>query len=158
MGSDIVLVETTGERMMDSATPAFLDSYRSLGLGGLPCSSSEVEALEQRAGVMLPAAYRAYLLIAGRQPPSAWVGTDCAVRHLPKLRDWAEELLREGRQPPLPPDAFVFLMHQGYQSMHFLADGSSDDPPVFYYLEREPRVTQKFERFSDLVAVCAGDR
>jgi hypothetical protein len=139
---------------MSGATTAFLERFRSVGLHGSPCSAFEVEELERNAGLPLPAAYRAYLLIAGRQPPSAWVGTDCTVSHLPELRGWAEDLLREGGQPSLPPDAFVFLMHQGYQFMYFLADGCSDDPPVFYYLEGEPQVVRKFERFSDLVAAC----
>jgi SMI1 / KNR4 family (SUKH-1) len=142
---------------MDSATAAFLNHYRSLGLDGVPCSPSEVQGLERRFGVTLPAAYRAYLLIAGRRPPSAWVGTDCTIGWLYELREGAEDLLREQGQPPLPAEAFVFLMHQGYQFMYFLADGSSDDPPVYYSLEGEPRVVRKFERVSDLVACATGE-
>ncbi len=48
-------------------------------------------------------------------------------------------------------------MHQGYVFLYFLADDGTDDPAVFYYMEGEPGVVQKFERFSDLVAVCVGD-
>jgi hypothetical protein len=105
----------------------------------------------------LPAAYRAYLLIAGRRSPSAWVGTDCTIDWLYQLHDAAEELLREWGQPLLSADAFVFLMHQGYQFMYFVADGRSDDPPVHYFMEGEPRVIQKFERFSALVECVVGE-
>jgi hypothetical protein len=48
-------------------------------------------------------------------------------------------------------------MHQGYQFFYFIADGSSDDPPVYYYLEGEPEVVRRFERLSDLLAVVAHD-
>jgi hypothetical protein len=66
-------------------------------------------------------------------------------------------LLLENHQPPLPNKAFVFFMHQGYQFMYFIADSSSDDPPVFYYLEGEPTTVQHYERLSDLMAVVARD-
>ena len=135
----------------------YLERFRSLGLKGSPCSADEVERLQNESGVKLPAAYKAYLLIAGQAPPSAWVGSDCACRHLPSLRTAAERILRESGRPPLPTEAFVFLMHQGYQFFYFVADGRSDDPAIFYYLEGEPTVVRKFDRFSDLVAVVASD-
>jgi hypothetical protein len=141
---------------MGDAVDAYLERFRSLGLDGSPCSASEVEQVEHHLGVSLPAAYKAYLRIAGTGPPAAWVGSDCTVRHLPGLRGGAERLLRECGQPPLPEAAFVFLMHQGYQFFYLLADGSSDDPSVFYYLEGEPQVVRRFDRFSDLVVVVAG--
>ena len=136
---------------------SFLERFRSLGLIRSPCSASEVERLQNDCGLPLPAAYKAYLLIAGQAPPSAWVGSDRAVRHLPSLRAAAETILRESGRPPLPTEAFVFLLHQGYQFFYFVADGRSDDPEVFYYLEGEPAVVRRFDRFSDLVAVVASE-
>lgn len=48
---------------------------------------------------------------------------------------YAQELLEEDHFPiPLPPDAFVFFMHQGYQ-FSFFRESDGDDPPVYYYLE-----------------------
>ncbi len=135
----------------------YLERFRLLGLDGSPCSASEVERVEEVLGVSLPPAYKAYLRIAGREPPAAWVGSDCTVRHLEGLREAAEHLLRDGGQPPLPAEALVFCMHQGYQFFYVIADGCSDDPAVFYYLEGEPGVVRRFERFSDLVAIVAGD-
>jgi hypothetical protein len=97
------------------AAREYLECFRSLGLKGSPCSASEVERLQNASALPLPAAYKAYLLIAGQAPPSVWFGSDCAVCHLPSLRAAAERLLRESGRPPLPTEAFVFLMHQGYQ-------------------------------------------
>lgn len=136
---------------MDDAIDSYLRRFRAAGLDGSACSPGEVEQLARDARVSLPAAYKAYLLIAGREPPSDWVGSDCTIDYLPKLRAGAEELLCECGQPSLPTQAFVFWMHQGYQFLYFLADGGTDDPPVFYYLEGQPGSIQKFERFSDLM-------
>jgi len=143
---------------MGDAVTTFIERFRSLGLDGGPCSAAEVEGLEDHLRVTLPTAYKAYLRIAGRHAPAAWVGSDCTVDKLPDLQEWGPELLRESGQPPLPPQAFVFAMHQGYQFYYFLADGCSDDPPVFYYLEGEPAVVPRFERLSDLIAIVANDR
>ena len=72
------------------------------------------------------------------------------------MREWADEMLAENGRPfELPPGAFVFLMHQGYQFMYFVCDGATDDPPVYYYLEGQPAVERKAERFSDWLELCA---
>lgn len=142
---------------MNDVIGRFLEHYRAIGLDGMPCSDAEVDRVEREAGVPLPAAYKAYLLIAGREPPSAWVGSDCTIHDLPQLFDWAQHLLAENQQPPLPRQAFVFIMHQGYQFKYFVADDSSDDPPVFHYFEGEPKIVQQFERLTDLLAVVAHD-
>jgi hypothetical protein len=142
---------------MNNAVRQYVARFRALGLDGRPATEPEVGQLEQASGFRLPASYKAYLLIAGHEPPSAWVGSDCTLGDLPGLRRGADELLRENGQPPLPANAFVFLMHQGYQFFYFEADGMNDDPPVFYYLEGEQVVVRRFERFSELVSVCAAD-
>jgi hypothetical protein len=142
---------------MSDAVHNYLDQFRSTGLDGAPATEWEIEQLEKSIRLPLPPSYRAYLLIAGQRPPSAWVGSDCDLRHLLQLRADADRLLRENGQPPLPANAFVFLMHQGYQFFYFEADGRQDDPPVFYYLEGEPKVVRRFERFSELVSLCAAD-
>ena len=142
---------------MNDAVHDFVDRFRALGLRGGPATEPEIDYLEQSSHLRLPASYKAYLLIAGREPPDAWVGSNCLLRDLPGLREAAEQLLRDNGQPPLPEDAFVFIMHQGYQFFYFIADGKQDDPPVFYYLEGEPAVVRRFERFSELVSVVAAD-
>ena len=63
------------------------------------------------------------------------------------IKEGAEELLEdddtwlieergaEGNPFELPDDAFIFLMHQGYQFMYFHTADRNEDPPVYYYLE-----------------------
>jgi SMI1 / KNR4 family (SUKH-1) len=142
---------------MSDAISKYLEHYRATRLHGSPCSAEDIVQVERQARVQLPAAYKAYLLVAGHDPPAAWVGSDCTIDDLPKLYDWAQHMLAECHQPPLPKDAFVFIMHQGYQFFYFVADGLSDDPPVFYYLEYEPEIVRRFERLTDLLEIVARD-
>jgi hypothetical protein len=137
----------------------YLSRYRALGLQGTPCSPEEVAKLEADLHVRLPAAYRAYLLLMGNEPDPVLTGTDCSIGDLYVLDQQAEELLAEDGNPfKLPPDAFVFEMHQGYEFMYFLCDGTSEDPPVFYYLEGEGVADRKFDRFSAWVELCSSEK
>jgi hypothetical protein len=134
---------------MDDSVRAFLSRYKALGLTGEPATPEEVEVLEQQLRVAFPAAYKAFLLILGRDGGPDHVGSDCTTDDLPRLRGWAEELLENCGSPfHLPTKAVVFLMHQGYAFTYFVADGRTDDPPVFSYLEGSLGPVQKAETFS----------
>jgi SMI1/KNR4 family protein SUKH-1 len=136
----------------------YLERYRDGGLVGQPCTETQVAELQKEFNLQLPAAYIAYLLIAGRQPPPNFVGSDCTIGYLSHLRAGANELLADEGQPPLPDQAFVFLMHQGYTFLYFIADGNSNDPPIFYYFEGEPGPYQKYSSFSDFLLSKPCDR
>ena len=83
--------------------------------------------------IKLPSAYVDFMRYAG--DGSYWIGSDCSFDDVPKLREWADELLEENSFPcKLKEDDFVFWMHQGYMFYFFnLSEG--DDPPVYYYSE-----------------------
>lgn len=106
-----------------------------------PCSEDEVRALEVSLGIELPNSYRNFLLAMGRSAGSLFIGSSAFYESLFELREWAQELLEENEvRDPLPPDAFVFLMHQGYQFM-FLRNSEGEDPPVRSYNEADPGQT-----------------
>lgn len=134
---------------------SFYTRYRDMGLTGVPWDESDIALLEEHLGLPIPVAYRAYLLIAGGSYPPALVGSDCSGDYVYKLREWAIILLRENDNPfRLPDDAIVFFMHQGYQFCYFHADGITDDPPVYYYLEGDTESDAQrmiHERFTDWV-------
>src|SRR6266851_6487960 len=101
----------------------------------VPCTEDEVHTLERQLGFSLPGAYKEFLLWMGHGAGILLRGSDCFYQHLPPLRTWAEELLEENNFPePLPEDAFVFFMHQGYQ-FNFFRISEGDDPPVHFYGE-----------------------
>lgn len=120
----------------------------------LPCSQDEVVLLEQQFGVSLPKAYQEFLLWMGHGAGQFLRGSDSFFKHLPDLQEWAVELLQENNFPEfLPKDAFVFLMHQGYQFSFFrLSEG--DDPPTYFYAEgtNQTSFIKSHERFSDFLA------
>lgn len=112
------------------------------------CSVQEVADLEASVGLVLPARYREFLLLAGKGAGEFYVGTDFFVPQILGLNDDAAELLAENNESfALPDDAFVFLMHQGYQFNYFRA-GEGDDPPVYYYHEARGAPVQTMPSFS----------
>ena len=118
-----------------------------------PCSEREVELLERHLGLPLPQAYREYLLWIGHGAGQLERGTDCFYADVFHLRTSAKRLLNEDDFPqPLPADAVVFSMHQGYQ-FAFFCTSEGEDPPVYYYLEDsgQTEFQQAFPSFSTLL-------
>jgi len=101
-----------------------------------PCTASEVEALEAKIGLKLPAAYREFLLLMGHGAGKYMLGSDCFYRHLDAIHKGALELIEEHELPEMPPNAFVFWMHQGYMFAYFLID-DNPDPHVYFFTEGE---------------------
>jgi len=99
------------------------------------CSAQEIAGLEASVGFALPARYREFLAVAGCDAGKFYVGTCVYFPEIAELNASAAELLQENEEPfALPEDAFVFLMHQGYQ-FNFFRAGEGDDPPVYQYHE-----------------------
>jgi hypothetical protein len=74
-----------------------------------PCTEAEVRKLEARLDLVLPAAYRAFLLLMGHGIGDVMCGTSYRYCGLLDLQEWGIELLEENSFPePLPADAFVF--------------------------------------------------
>jgi hypothetical protein len=133
-----------------ASTDNFVTALRAAGISGDPCDERTLRDLEQQLGVVLPAAYRAFLLVAGRGF-AAWTGSHHALDDdLPELQRMAARLLKK-RGTSLPSDAFVFLVHQGAAVQFFLL-GDGDDPAVYEWVDSaEPRpikrVGQSFTSF-----------
>lgn len=100
-----------------------------------PCTEEEVKLLEKSLACTLPSAYKEFLQWMGHGAGMFLAGTDIFYEHIFKIQGWAKESLVETNFPkPLPDDAVVFMMHQGYQFMFFRTpDG--DNPPIYYYHE-----------------------
>jgi SMI1 / KNR4 family (SUKH-1) len=119
------------------------------------CTQKEILQLEQQLGVKLPTAYQEFLRIMGKGAGQFLRGSDCFYDQLLDLQQAAGELLAEnhflGR---MPDDAFVFLMHQGYQFSFFrLFQG--EDPPTYSYCEGEQQQSfiETHERYSEFLAI-----
>ncbi|MBE9161631.1 MULTISPECIES: SMI1/KNR4 family protein [Microcoleaceae] len=117
------------------------------------CTPDEVMAIQQQLGISLPLAYQEFLLSMGRSAGKFLRGSDCFLNHLPQLQEWAVELLNENNFPEsLADDAFIFLMHQGYQFSFFrLSEGA--DPPIYSYCEGTNQIDfiKSHQSFSDFL-------
>ncbi|HBK96928.1 MAG TPA: SMI1/KNR4 family protein [Microcoleaceae bacterium UBA10368] len=101
----------------------------------LPCREEQIYSLERQYGLIIPMAYKEFLLWGGVCAGGLLQGSNYSYDDLSELREGAEELLERNEFPePLPKDAFVFLMHQGYVFWFFTAS-EGDDPPVYGYEE-----------------------
>jgi hypothetical protein len=123
----------------DETTAAFAKALHASGIIGEPCNENMIRDLEQQIDVKLPAAYRAFLLVAGRGFPT-WQGSHHTFDDImglddrrPPLQSWGDSLLkRHGSR--LPDGAFVFFIHQGAALEFFLLDGG-DNPAVFEWVD-----------------------
>ena len=142
--------------MIDAITEHFVSILRSHGVTGVPCDEWQVQEIEDGIGVILPPAYKAFLLLAGQ-------GFAPFERSHYAFEDDLAELQRAGRRVAgsdrmeLPGDAFVFFVHQGVAVWFFLLD-DGDDPAVFEYVEHSPPVKQLAPRFSEFLLQQIGSQ
>jgi hypothetical protein len=95
------------------------------------CSKAEVARLEGELGVRLPAAYRHFLKIMGKG-----AGDFLLSDHWRFQFDDLFDLARSDEYAELcdlPDKYFVLAEREGCQWVFFVADGKSDDPPVFLF-------------------------
>jgi SMI1 / KNR4 family (SUKH-1) len=113
------------------------------------CTREEIEELQRKFRITLPETYVEWLRIMGRDAGKFLKGSDAFFPALLELREGAEELLAEnGTKFAIPHDAFVFLMHQGYQFLFFRTAQNDPDPQVSHYLEGKG-LTQPWNHLSD---------
>jgi hypothetical protein len=141
--------------MIDQITESFIALLGQHGVTGDPCDEWQVHDLEQQLKVSLPAAFKAFLLLAGQsfRPFDGsfyLLDPETFDWHSPRdLQQRANWIMQKSGQSP-PPDAFVFFVHFGTAfRFFFLNDG--DDPPVFEFVEKSTRATQLARRFSDFL-------
>ena len=118
------------------------------------CTEDEILELEKAFGLGLPNAYRDFLRAMGHGAGAFLRGSDLWYRDLVEINEAAAELVAEV-ELSLPPAAFVFAMHQGYQFLFFLAAGS-DDPEVRRFAEGEG-TTIVASRFTDWLVRASED-
>jgi len=109
----------------DATTESFVKLMRDGGLRGEPANAIEVAGVRRD----LPAAYKAFLLLAGRGC-ELFEGSHYAIEDdLGELQRAGTKIAQHGNFE-LPTDAFVFLVHQGFACQFFLLQ-DGDDPAVY---------------------------
>jgi hypothetical protein len=130
-------------------------------VGLLPCNEEEVRILEKAIQLTLPEAYKEYLLTMGKYSGRMNAGTDCFYDNIFDLKGPAKDLLVLNKVDfELPPDAFVFSMHQGYE-FDFFRTSEGDNPAVFSFSEGNLdkgvfKSADSFSEFLSLVVAAYG--
>jgi len=116
------------------------------------CPESAIVAAEARMQVQFPQVFRQYLLDMARARGELFSGSNLAdLSEFETFRSDALELLTETDPAlALPPEAVVFLFHQGYAFAYVLADGGFDGP-VMHWTETELAPLQVAPTFADFV-------
>jgi hypothetical protein len=110
------------------------------------CSRQQITKIEQKLQINFPNTYVDYLLLMGKNAGQFMMGSSAFIDDLIEMQENASELLDGNDFKPLPENAFVFFMHQGYQfALFHLTEG--DNPPIYYYYEG--RNIDDFERAED---------
>jgi hypothetical protein len=116
------------------------------------CTEAEIQALEDALQIQLPEAYREFLAWVGKT--KAWFLRDYAWNdnYLVRLQEDAKELLEENNFPrELPPNTYVFVMHEGYNFFFFNLN-THDNPPLHFYMEGETEFREnEFDSFTDFL-------
>ena len=123
-----------------------------------PCIDSEIDKVEASQNVSLPPVYRDFLKLMGRGAGRFFRGSDLYYPDVLTLGEQAKHLLKEDGQPfELPDDAFVFLVHQGYQFFYFRTGSGDEDPVVYGYMEGEGKAIKRWIKFSDFLVAGIED-
>ena|GEM_PF-1334377 len=119
-----------------------IPSFSKVRLNG--CTDQEIAALEGQLAVRLPESYRQFLRVLGRGAGDFMVSDHWyfKIEDVPELAQSDEY----AEYCDLPENHFVFACRNGYYWVFFIADGTSDDPPVFSFDDGEDRAYQPAAR------------
>lgn len=119
-----------------------IPKYHAVNFEG--CTVEEITDLEERLGVKLPESYRIFLRVLGRGAGDFMVSDHWRFQ-FSDIPDLARNKAHAD-YCDLPDNAFVFAERCGYFWVFFIADGSSDDPPVFGLDDDEDRTYKQVAR------------
>lgn len=103
------------------------------GMSVIGCTEEQITMLEMKYGT-LPYFYKVFLRRMGMSAGNFKKGTCFFYNELQDINEETHLLMLEN--DILPPNMFVFLMHQGYTSLLFL-DVININPAVYCYTEAE---------------------
>ncbi len=108
------------------------------------CSETEINQLESQLGAEFPQSYRSFLAIFGKGAGEFMLSDRWRFRF-----DQVSEIAHDDEYSEycdLPANYFVFAERDGYTWAFFIANGESDDPPVFLFDDGEDRQYKQIGR------------
>lgn len=123
-------------RNLDPNTMEFVvDILERKGEGMKGASEKDLDSVRVLCNGIIPFAYFQFLKYMGRGCDRFMVGSSVFMDEVLELKEGALDLCEDNSIPPVPENAFVFWMHQGYQAFYFIPEEGEDNPYVYYYYE-----------------------
>jgi len=115
--------------------------------------SEDISELEKSLGCSLPAAYKEYLLLIGKDYEGVMVGTNCFLSDVKSNNEYLPELLEENdlSEHILPNRYVAFFCHQGYMMAWFSIPSEASDPVCTYYFEGTTEKPEEYGTFSEFM-------
>ena len=116
-------------------------------------SEAEITALETEQSITLPEAYKTFLRMLGKNAGSFWVNDHWEIfltlgpDYFYFEDEFEKSLGIEPEEIDMPEKFVVFADRLGDYPLGFVADGSSDDPPILGPTADGTQLEQKFESF-----------
>jgi len=121
------------------------------------CDREEIQEIEQKEDVSLPAAYVLFLQEIGKSAGDFLRGDDLYFPEMIGLKNGANELIEESNAAvELTDSEFVFAGHHDYVYLYFDTN-HDEDPPVYRYVEGDENSEKVFEHFSEWVESSVQD-
>lgn len=121
------------------------------------CTHLEIQEIEKRFSVTLPASYKDFLSSVGRSAGTFMKGSDFLYPEMLDQREFAENMLEEmDTDFSLSRQDYVFLGHQGYSFLFFRC-GLDDDPPVLLASDDGTIAKEVARTFTDWLSGCIDD-
>lgn len=117
------------------------------------CTEPEIRVVQDTTQLPLPKAYIDFLSTVGRGAGGFLRDVDIFYPKNLSLNSIAKDLLDDWEEGKLllPNGAFVFSMRNGEQFLFFIADGKSDNPAVYHYMENTGHFKQIAMTFWDAI-------
>jgi hypothetical protein len=117
-----------------------------------PCSAVDIRKLEVRHSIVLPRSYKYFLSVMGRGA-DGFLRDDHWTAYYEDLVDLNDEVRDHLSHLSLPDNWFCFATRMGEIYLFLQADGTKDDPPIYFWSERsDPELEMGYDGFWDWFA------
>lgn len=99
------------------------------------CSEREVADIENKLGFELPAAYREFLLLMGKNAEDLICGDICSYEDIIFNQNEGREIYYNATNKELQPTFFIFLTHQYYSFYCFNYIENQEDPDLWIFVD-----------------------
>ncbi len=116
-------------------------------------TEDEINSVQKTIGFELPAAYKGYLSLMGKDYKGVMIGTDCFIGDVTENTEYLPQLLKENSvEFDLAKNYLAFFCHQGYMVGWFNLPKESENPKCYFYSEGSTKKPIEFSSFVEFMS------